>query len=305
MDAHFDSTQFHPTFTGWGSHSPFEVSMDSFLHKVHEYGLPDDVVAQAATSAWDFFDMVHAPIEIGSVTGVETGNPYTYEDDKLIVSPFQLKALGIHDQNSLSLICTHEAVHQITQNIYAHGQISDWQSELISDKWMGIRAAIDGYDLKNVLESLSDSIDSSSHPGYDLRLRHIQEGYDLVETLQEKDIPLTFDNLMNRAVDQIVSDKDILVREQLAKTHDSTMDTAQSTFRGYTKSEIDSHIREEQRKIDNAKSVIAEHSRAMANKAAAGQAFDSDKYAVGSAKVDLENALKAKSSWENTKPTKQ
>lgn len=56
MDSHFDPTLYHPTFTGISEHnSPFEVSMDSFLQKVHEFGLPEDVVNQAAESAWDFF----------------------------------------------------------------------------------------------------------------------------------------------------------------------------------------------------------------------------------------------------------
>lgn len=249
--------------------------------------------------------MIHIPVEIGEgATCIETGNPYTYADDKLNISTSELKALGIHDRNSLSLICTHEAIHEITQNIYAHGQISDWQSELLSDKWMGIRAAMEGYDLRYVINSLADSDDSVSHPGGDLRVKHIQEGYDLVESLKEKGIPLSFGNLMDQAVHQIAIDDDILHRESIAKTQSLESVVEHTTIKSYTQSEIDSHIREEQKKIDNARSVIAERSRTMANKAAAGEACDSDKYAIGSARADLENALKAKSSWESTKPSK-
>lgn len=303
MDSHFDPTQFHPTFTGLENHhAPFEVSMDSFLQKAHEYGLPKDVVSQAADNAWDFFNMVHVPVEIGTSTYIETGNPYTFADDSLTISPLQLKSLGIHDMNSLSLICTHEVMHQITQNMYAHGQISDWQSELLGDKWMGIRAAMQGIEPSSVIESLQSENDSNSHPGGDLRIRHFDEGYKLVNELKDADIPLSFNNLMDRAISQINSDESILARETLAKSQVMTHNPSQQ--RAYTQSEIDSHIREEQSKIDHLRSVISDKSRVMANKASAGESFDSEKYSIGSAKIDLETAIKTKNSWENTKASK-
>ncbi len=303
MDSHFDPTQFHPAFTGLESHhAPFEVSMDSFLQKAHEYGLPEDVVLQAADNAWDFFNMVHVPVEIGTSTYIETGNPYTFADDSLTISPSLLKGLGIHDMNSLSLICTHEAMHQITQNMYAEGQISDWQSELLGDKWMGIRAAMQGINTSSVIESLQSEIDSSSHPGGDLRVKHFEEGYKLVKELKNADILLSFNNLMDRAISQINSDESILDRENLAKSQVITYNTSHQ--RAYTQSEIDSHIREEQSKIDHLRSVISDKSRAMANKASAGEPYDSEKYSIGSARIDLENAIKAKNSWENTKASK-
>ena len=303
MDSHFDPTQYHPSFgESEIGHTPFEISMDSFLQRIHEYGLPDDVVYQAAHNAWDFFSMVHIPIEIGQTTCIETGNPFTYDDDKLTISTDRLKNLGIHDLNSLSLICTHEAMHQITQNLYAHGQISDWQSELLSDKWMGIRAAMQEIDPSSVIESIQKETDSPSHPGGDLRVKHFEEGYNLVKQLNDSEIPLTFDNLMDRAVSQINSDETIISREIYAKSHEVSHFVPQQ--KAYTQSEIDNHIREEQSKIDHLKSIIADKSRAMANKAAADEACDSEKYSIGSAKIDLEKAIKSKNFWENAKASK-
>lgn len=311
MDAHFDPNQFHPTFLGSESHSaPFEVSMDSFLHKVHEWGLPIDVVEEASANAYDFFHMVQTPLEIGNYTHVNLGNPYTYADDKLTISPEELKSMGIHDKDSLSLVCTHEIIHQVTQTMYAHGQISDWQGELIADKWMGIRAAIENIEPSTVINSMKDGIDSPDHPGGDLRMKHIQDGYDMVKEMTDADVPLTFENLMNRAIAEVNADPNVLPREQAAKMEAANVSLHVNSVpghdytQGYTQEEIDRKIEEQQKKIDHCNSVIADKTRLKEIKERGGDPTDGEKYSIASATIDLENAIKERNVWCNTTATK-
>lgn len=306
MNAHFDPNQYHPTFLGNEGHSDlFSHSMDSFLNRVHEWSLPVDVVEEATSNAWDFFHMTHAPLEIGEATYVSLGNPFTYLDDKLTISPEQLTSKGIHDLNSLSLIATHEIVHTITQSMYATGQITDWQSELIADKWMGIRAAMQGLDPTSVINSMQNEVDSSSHPGGDLRMRHIQEGYDMVQEMSDAGIPLNFDNLMNRAIAQVNSDSDVLPREQMAKIQMQTQ-APENSFsagfqqHGYSQEEIDHKIREQQSKIDYYNSLIADKAREVKSRTEAGLSSEAAQSAINCAKIDLENAIKEKNSWQST-----
>lgn len=299
MDAHFDPTQFHPTFLGSDNSCLTDnfhnISMDSFLTSAHEYGLPDDVIHSAVAEAYDFFGMKPAMIIDGNATFVQTGNPYTYEDDRLSINRDELTRYGVHDKNTLSLVCTHEIAHQLTQFMYASGQVSPWQSELISDKWMGFRAAAQGMDVQKVLDTFAGFKDSPDHPGEDLRCEHIRQAYDTMLDFIDRNVPVDFNLLMDTATHQIQCDPDIAARE--SQFHLQTPHHEQSY--AYTQAEKDSHIREAQNRIDFQKSVI-EHKTAEADsRSRAGLPTNECKSSIGRANIELANAKKDLEHWKS------
>lgn len=157
MDAHFDFDQFHPTFlndgVGTAGDNFFHWSMDSFLEAAHEHGLSDDVISSSLADAYHFFGLAPEGFQIGDFTCVSYNDPTVWEDDVLTIGREELLSHGVHDKSTVSLICTHEIAHRLTQMKYAYGEISTWQSELIADKWMGFRAAAEGMDINKILST--------------------------------------------------------------------------------------------------------------------------------------------------------
>ena len=148
----------------------------------------------------------------------------------------------VHDKDTLSLIATHEVAHQLTQLMYAQGQISPWQSELISDKWMGFRAAAEGLDIEKVIHTFDGLGDCETHPGQDLRERHMRQAYDTYNNLSRNGVDLNFNVLMDTAMSQINADTDIRPREIVAQQN-ALANGGNVMSYSWTQSEIDSHIR--------------------------------------------------------------
>lgn len=308
MDATFDPTQFHPTFLGDEQHTlPTDTfhryTMDSFLQSSHEYGLPSDVINSAVVSAYGFFGLAPSPVVEGLGTHVNLGNPTTMYDDSMCIDRNELMHYGVHDKDTLSLIATHEVAHQLTQLMYAQGQISPWQSELISDKWMGFRAAAEGLDIDKVIHTFDGLGDCETHPGQDLRERHMRQAYDTYNNLSRNGVDLNFNVLMDTAMSQINADTDIRPREIVA--HQNAMTNGGNVMSySWTQSEIDSHIREAQDKIDFNKSVIRENEKIKADRISHGLPHALSDSNINGAKFELEKAKKDLENWKNTKPAK-
>lgn len=308
MDATFDPTQFHPTFLGDDQHTLptgtfHKYTMDSFLQSAHEYGLPSDVIGSAVISAYDFFGLVPSPVVEGAGTFVSLGNPATLSDDVMCIDRNGLMNLGIHDKDTLSLVATHEIAHQLTQLMYAQGQISPWQSELISDKWMGFRAAAEGLDIEKVIHTFEGLDDCDSHPGQDLRERHVRQAYETYNEYSRNGVDLNFNVLMDAAMTQIDADADVRSREVLARQN-AMADGGNIMAYSWTKSEIDSHIKEAQDKIDFYKSVIRENEKIKADRISHGLPHALNDSNISGAKFELEKARKNLENWKNTKPSK-
>ncbi|MGM9803762.1 MAG: hypothetical protein ACI308_06240 [Muribaculaceae bacterium] len=305
-----DGMQYDTTNSPFGSLCDFMESpfMSQFTDLAHEYNLPDDVVAQAAADAYNFFNMPESPIFRGAETCVWPGNPFVMDDDRLDVNVDQLKGMGVHDTKTLSLILTHEIVHRLTQDMLATGQLSPWQGEALSDMWMGIRGAMQGIDVQPAIDSLKGGVDCETHPGFDLREEYINKGCELYEEMKASGEEINYESLMAKAIHDVRNNDELNQREIEANREalysGGHRGRAAAFSPSYSKGEIDSHIKEAQNKIDHLKSVIHDHTRIMKDRAAQGLPIDSEKYTIGSAKIDLENAKKELEKWQNTKPAK-
>lgn len=315
MNAHFDPNQFHPTFLGENNDSlnnnlSFNnyphISLDSFLNMVNEYGLTDDVVASAMTTAYDFFGLQPGICVKGDTTGINIGNPTTMADDVIMINKDDLMTRGVHDKDTLSLIFTHELVHSLTQYVYATGELTPWQSELISDKWMGFRAAVEGMDIQKVIATLDGTEDSVEHPGVDLRMEHIQQAYDTMKSYIEQGVLANFETLMQTAALQIQNDPNVNEREKAAEaTGILEPDRQVLGYSDYSQSEINSHIKEAEDKIDYYKGLIKRNEEERDFKASHGLPTNSSDSTIGRAQIDLENARKEFNKWKNTEARKK
>lgn len=307
MDISFDPTKFHPTFLGDASQGMagdafHKYTMESFLKSAHEYGLPSDVISSSVESAYNFFGLEPAFVFEGHRTYVSPGNPTTMADDMMSIDRNELMSYGVHDGDTLSLVVTHEIAHQLTQLMYAEGHITPWQSELISDKWVGFRAAAEGLDIEKVIDTFDGLDDSATHPGQDLRERHIRMAYGTYNEYSRQGCELNFNVLMDVAMTQINDDADVTAREALARQNAPAAPDVMAY--SWTQSEIDSHVREARDKIDFNKSVIRENEKIRADKIRNGQPYALSDSNIAGAKFELEKAKKELAKWENTKPDK-
>ena len=309
MDAHFDSTVYHPSFESSISDSGlfgnvFHYTSSHFHQMFHEYSLPDDVVEKAVHDACDFLHMNDLDIKGAKMTGVFVNDPNTLNDDVLGFNRQQMLNLGVHDEKTLSLICTHEAAHCLLQNLSSTHYLTNWQTELSCDAFMGARAAVEGLDLEKVKATLGDTKASTTHPDGKMRLDYLEYGRKIGEELKNGDIPVTADNILARLSPYLHEDAaQILhhevVAHELAAEHRGAGDP-HSEQKGYTREEIN-------RKISKAKLDMAReeanmhHLRHMINsKAEMGEPNSCE---ASSFKSAHDRYIKAKDDlwkWEHT-----
>jgi hypothetical protein len=299
MDAHFDPSIYHPSFLQDANQANmdfFHFTFDNFMNAAHEYNLPDDVVESAVQRTWDFLGMTGTPVIVDNATCLYPNNPFTMADDVMGINVEELKNLGIHDEDSLSLVCTHEAGHRLTQLMGATGSLSPWDCELASDALLGFRAAIEGLNTDSIINShVSD--DCATHPGKDLRDDYVAIGKEILQEINNDGTPLTIDNFMAHLNVHLQEDGDIIHQREAAFRQDVSM-----ARYGWHQSEINSHIHELENKIDFYKSVIRDN-QAMANhKAQHGQSHSFEDSNINDARFELEKAIKELNSWRNEKP---
>jgi hypothetical protein len=248
MDAHFDPTVYHPSF---GPQSPelslsgnvFTHTLSHFHQMFHEYSLPDDVVEKAVHDACDFLHMNDLDIKGAKMTGVFVNDPTTLNDDVLGFNRQQMLDLGVHDEKTLSLICTHEAAHCLLQNLSSTHYLTNWQTELSCDAFMGVRAAVEGMDLEKVKATLSDTTESTTHPGGKMRLDYLEHGWKIGEELKSHDIPVTADKIMERISTYLQNDANEILHQEVVTFEKATEHKGEGLLdseeqKGYTREEI-------------------------------------------------------------------
>ena len=310
MDSHFDPNAFHPSFTSdTGTHlsgNVFSMTLSHFHQMAHEYNLPDDVVKDAVHGACDFLKMDDLDIKGAQMTGVYINNPHTLNDDVLGFNRQQMLDMGVHDKDTLTLICTHEAAHCMRQYLSSTQELSNWQEELSCDAFMGVRAAIEGIDTSKVEDTLRNMQTSTTHPNGELRLRYLEIGKQIGEDLKSHDIPVTADNIMARLSEYVSSDAELIFKQEaivneIANKNGGDTDSNNSDEqKGYTREEIN-------RKISKAKLDMAReeanmrHLRHMINsKADMGEPNSAE---ASSFKSAHDRYIKAKDDlwkWEHT-----
>lgn len=303
----FDSHQFNPSFLhdfqGSSFGDFFHVSMNDFLHHAHEYGLPDDIVQSALDSACDFFHLDHLQFKESSLTGVSLNNPTTFQDDVLGFSREQMLSMGIHDEGSLSLICTHEAGHTILQYLTATNQMSPWMTELACDAFMGVRSVVDGIDSTHVENSLKETIGSQSHPYGEMREAFIHYGKEIAQDLLDNYIPVTTDNIITRLFD--------CLNEHAADVHSEEMkyqgvnvgpNTDQQM---YTQEEINTHKSKAQREMSFQEGIMKDKKEAIRSREDHGMPTTNDTAGYNDAASKYNKAKAEYNKWDSMKPDKK
>ena len=261
MDSHFDPTVYHPSFESQNGDfllfgNVFHHTLSHFHQMFHDYSLPDDVVEKAVHGACNFLHMDDLDIKGAKMTGVFVNDPTTLNDDVLGFNRQQMLDLGVHDEKTLSLICTHEAAHCLLQNLSSTHYLTNWQTELSCDAFMGVRAAVEGLSLDKVKATLGDTKASTTHPGGEMRLDYLEHGWKIGEELKSRDIPVTADKIMERISTYLQKDASVILQQEvvaheLAEEHrgkSNLLDDGEQ--KGYTREEIN-------RKISKAKLDMA------------------------------------------------
>ena len=240
------------TFTdwvnSWGTHS----------------GFSNDVIVSSVHDASNFFH-IDDPMQIkdGWTTGVYPNNPFTDADDVLMVNRDQLLDMGLTEKDGLDLVMTHECAHRALQNRFDLG-LNPHQEELCCDFMAGVRAGLNGINVTQMKDSLADSMASETHPAGELRVDAIDAGVAFALSYMENHgVPPTFEECVECITDQ-TSDICTLVNDEavgqiILREDDST------GLKGYTKSEIDSHIHDAERDMDYYKAQMRRHSELMKN----------------------------------------
>lgn len=326
MDLHFNFSVFHLPFPfhngddnlnnagqNYDSMTSYQrISMDDFLQKAHEYGLPDDTVISAATKTWDFFGLGNIDILNDDSLCVYTNNPEYIGDEILGFCRDQMMEYGVHSEDALSLLLSHEAGHVIFEYALASGYFTPWEDELCCDALIGVRAAMEHIDPTGAIEVLEDSYPDRDHPYGEWRGEYIRFGYDLIQEMEANGEEITLEKvlqaidekrmsnheeIMHQENDFLRANVDVLENCLYASQHDGNRMALE-----WTKSEIDSHLSEVNNEIERLKSLIRNTESHMADRASHGLPTDCDQSTINRAKIDLENELKKKSMWENTKP---
>lgn len=246
MDGHFDFNDFHPTFLsneGWsglgGFGDFFQPHMNDFLQQAHEFDLPADVIHNALESACKFIGIPDMDFAEAPATAVSLGDTTTYADDKLLFGRDQLLNSGIHDEDSLSLICTHEAAHRVFQYVSSTHQLSTWQNELACDAFMGVRSVAEHMDIEPIKDFLRPYHDCPSHPGFELRNEYLEIGRQIGQYLLDHDLPINMQNILNELRPYIDRDANSILTTENRINQLANMDINQSNIAAFTKEDVD------------------------------------------------------------------
>lgn len=161
---------------------------DSWFNDIRvNYGLElsDDMIIQSVQEASDFFNIENPMFIVEDfTTGVYTNMDMTAIDDILIFNRDQLLDMGITEKEGLDLVMTHEGAHRALQGL-ALG-FDSHQEELCCDFMAGVRAGLNGIDVSQMENSLSDTPVSESHPGGTDRVDSIEKGVQFAQDYMEK-----------------------------------------------------------------------------------------------------------------------
>ncbi len=167
-----------------------------------KYGLTEDECLVAIQAACDFFG-IPAPVVIQDLTNDPYGQTMfknrdanSLYDDVLCYDLNELKGLGVSDIIGFTAVFTHECAHRVFQNIDLPGPDNgQWESELIADYFMGVRAGLQDMDIRPVRNALATTPGSGTHPLGKLRDEYI--GYGFFEGRRHfinQDLPNTLDD---------------------------------------------------------------------------------------------------------------
>ena len=149
-----------------------------------QYGITEDECIRGIQTACDFFG-IPMPRAIQDLTDDPQGatmlrpfSPDSLTDDVLCYDLKELKRLGVNDYVGFTAVFTHECAHRIFQNRLLPGvDFGPWESELVADFFMGVRASLERQNITIVKNELAKhSHGSGTHPIGKLRWEYITYG---------------------------------------------------------------------------------------------------------------------------------
>ena len=286
--------------------------------------LSDDMIVQSVQEASDFFN-IENPMLIAEdfTTGVYPNMDMTVMDDILIFNREQLLDMGITEKEGLDLVMTHEGAHRALQGLDLG--FDSHQEELCCDFMAGVRAGLNGIDVSQMENSLVDTPVSDSHPGGADRVDSIENGVQFAqEYMQKYGQAPSFNECLDYFTGEAELD-DLAPNSQINLRHDhnsatfaayrdsgestgsaafvdSDYDGDPSALKGYTQSEINSHMSKAEHEMRCQESNMRHREYMMKSKARMGEPFDSEEHQFNVAKRKWEEAKAEYNKWKYTKP---
>lgn len=149
-----------------------------------KYGITEDECVKGILAACDFFG-IPMPRTIENLTNKPDGatmlrpfSPNSLTDDVLCYDLQELKVLGVNNYIGFTAVFTHECAHRVFQNRLLPGpDFGQWESELVADYFMGVRASLEGQDITVVKNELArHSHGCGTHPIGKLRWEYTTYG---------------------------------------------------------------------------------------------------------------------------------
>jgi len=299
---------------------------DSWFNDVRmNYGpeLSDDMIVQSVQEASDFFN-IENPMLIAEdiTTGVYPNMDMTPMDDVLVFNREQLLDMGITEKEGLDLVMTHEGAHRALQGLDLG--FDSHQEELCCDFMAGVRAGLNGIDVSQMEDSLADTPVSDSHPGGADRVDSIENGVQFAQDYMER---YGHAPSFSECLDFFTGDAELEDFSPSQITHrpehgtsvfaaytdsgestgsaafvDNDLDASNPSFKGYTQSEINSHISKAEHEMRCQESNMRYRESIMESKARTGEPYESEEYQFNVAKRKWEEAKAEYNKWKYTKP---
>ena len=184
----------------------------------NDFLLTDEMVLSAVTRACDFINLPEVPVIHADGTCVWPNDTTTYVDDVLGFNRAQLMEMGISNEDSLTLIYTHECVHRKLQGVYN----DSWEEELVCDFFAGVHAGLRDINIDNFEAALGATTGGASHPVGALRVEFIEFGKQIADEMQERGIEVTFDGCLER-LNQLIEEKGGLINNDFLLTDEMVL----------------------------------------------------------------------------------
>ena len=248
-----------------------DIFPDGWFDDVRQlYGesLSNEMISQSVEETCDFFHIDEpAIIREDWTTGVYPNNNFTLQDDVLVFNREQLLGMGISGKDGLDLVMTHEGTHRVLQGM-KHLEFDVHQEELCCDYMAGVRAGLNGIDVSQMENSLMYTPESETHPAGVDRVESIEAGVRFAQQYYaEYNMAPTFDECLENfcEINEVDKQEQITLRvdnsEDTFAAYDSTTESDNSiNFKGYTKSEINAHIKQAERDMAYWKAEVRRHS---------------------------------------------
>lgn len=150
-------------------------------------------IQKGVKSACDFFGISY-PMMVQDLTNLECGSTMfcnadeqSFSDDILCYDLYQLQRLNVRTYEAFTLVMTHECAHRVFQDYeFTKPNFGQWEHEMVSDYFMGVRSGMQQMDISDVVLGFKDKPGSMTHPTGSLRVKVMMYGKNRADELVRK-----------------------------------------------------------------------------------------------------------------------